>query len=80
MFLYEKVIITINVEIKILTKKSIVELMLMNKKRILIPPTKAPKNILEILTFLFNIKETDNNKIKSKKKFNSIIRSTYIFI
>lgn len=78
--LKEKVTTTIITEINTLNKNNVNELKFINNDKILTPPIRAPKNTLFKLTFLFNIMETENNKIKSKKKFNKIIKSTYILI
>lgn len=67
-------------EINIFKKKSSSEFMLTNKERILTAPTNEPNNNLITLVFLFKIKETLNNNIKSKKKLSKTIKSTYIFI
>ena len=54
--------------------------MLINNNKIESPPINEPNNNLYILALLLNIIETDNNKIKSKKKFKIINKSKYIFI
>ena len=66
--------------INILYKNNSKEEILINKNIIEIPPIKAPNIILYILTLLLSNIETHKSKIKSKKKFNIIIKSKYIFI
>ena len=80
MFLKEKLIKHIIIEINILNKNKVIELKFINKDIMLIPPIKAPSNNLINLTFLFKIYDTQKSKIKSKKKLSNTIKSMYIFI
>lgn len=80
MFLKEKLIKHIIIEINILNKNKVIELKFINKDIMLIPPIKAPNNNLINLTFLFKIYDTQKSKIKSKKKLSNTIKSMYIFI
>lgn len=50
------------------------------RERMLRLPMKEPNSKRFIEMFLFKIRETLVNSKKSKAKFNSKIRSTYIFI
>ena len=72
--------IIIKIDIIILKKNNCMEFILINKNKILSPPTKAPNIMRLIEIFLLNIMEVDNNNKKSKTKFKIIIRSKYIFI
>ena len=54
--------------------------MLKNNNRMLKPPMKEPINNCVNLTFLLSIKDTERSSIKSRVKFNIIIKSKYIFI
>lgn len=72
--------ITIIIDIIIFIKNKEKEFKLINNNKILKLPIKAANIILCILKLRLRDKLTPISKTKSKKKFNSKIKSTYIFI
>lgn len=74
------VVIHINMAIIILKKNNVTEEILRKRKNIEIPPTKLPSTILNSFTCLFNMSDTESNRIKSKNMLIKKSRSTYTFI
>lgn len=72
--------ITIIIDIKIFIKNKEKEFKLINNNKTLKLPINAANIILGILKLRLRDKLTPISKTKSKKKFNSKIKSTYIFI
>lgn len=80
MFLKEKAVNTIIIDIKTLKRNKVKLLNGIKSIIMLNPPRRLDKIIFFILTFLLRIKDTVKIRIKSKIKLINIIKSTYIFI
>lgn len=78
MFLKPKDVSTIIIDIITFIKNNVSDDNCINSANMLMEPSNAPSINLIIFAFRFKISDTEIKSKKSKKKFNTIIKSTYI--